>query len=284
MMHKEEIMSATIIIDKVKAFPSLDETVKQVIEVCNDPRSSLMDLSQVIQQDPMTMLNILKSANSPLYNFNSNITDIAQAVNLFGMETIKSFALSTFIQKMEHVNITPYKLNPKTLINVSQRQNAFVTSWFKGDKEALDILTLSSYIMETGKIILSDVIIESSAQRMFTTHLDDIKTQKDLVLYEKAIFDLSHEEVSAQLLKKWGFAPAIYDSIRYMNNPQNAPKAIAKYAQILQVVKIMVNTHKFDKKTSLEEAVSLVKEHNLNPKQFVSTYKRHRDLKSSVSA
>jgi len=92
-------MTKEIILDKVKAFPPLDDTVNQVMAVCNDVESSVSDLAKVVKSDPMTTTNILKAANSPLYGFSREIKSIEQAVSIFGMETVKGFAFSSFLQK-----------------------------------------------------------------------------------------------------------------------------------------------------------------------------------------
>ena len=60
-------MTRDLILEKVKAFPPLDDTVSKVMAICNDENGSVGELAKVVQADPMTMANILKAANSPLY-------------------------------------------------------------------------------------------------------------------------------------------------------------------------------------------------------------------------
>ena len=66
-------MTTEMILEKVKAFPPLDDTVTKVMAVCNDINGSIGDLAKVVQNDPMTTANILKAANSPLYPLISNL-------------------------------------------------------------------------------------------------------------------------------------------------------------------------------------------------------------------
>jgi len=268
-------MSAEIILDKVESLPALSDNVNKILDICDNPNSSLADLIDAIKQDPLTVTNILKAANSPDYGFNQEITDITKAVTLFGMVSIKGFVMASFMQGLEEVDLSPYNLDSKSFIDIVQKQNAFVTGWYQTDKEMLDSLSMISHLMEIGKIILSKVVIETSSQKLFAYHINNTSSLLELVQVEREIFDLSHEEVAAQLMQKWGFSPKVYKPLLYISNPDKAPDKFKKQAYILHVVKTIINSHNFDKKQNLAKAVTLVKKHHLKPESFVSTYKQH---------
>ena len=268
-------MQAEQLIEKVKHFPPLDDTITKVLAICDDPNASLAQLTEVIQSDPLTMANILKGANNPGYDFNKKITNISQAISLFGMESIKSFALATFLEKIQDINLSPYNVDTKQFKTLTQAQNAFVTNWYKGNKQILDTVTLASYIMESGKIIIAKTLIETFSQNIFADNIKEANTLQDVSNIEKEIFDMSSEEVSAALLKKWKFPEPVYQSILYSINPKNAPKEFTTYANILYVTKLIINIHNFDTKNSLKEAVDIVKKYNLNPNKFIKTYKQY---------
>jgi HD-like signal output (HDOD) protein len=272
------------ILEKIESFPVLDDTVTKVVDICEDENASLMDLSKVIQSDPLTSANILKAANNPIYDFDREIKNISQAVSLFGMESIKSFALATFVQKMSDIDLSPYFIDAKTFIDISQRQNAFVANWFKGDKKSLDALMLPSYVLEIGKIIFSKAVIDTSSQIIFSAQIYGASKQSELTTIEEDIFEFNNESITALLLKKWGFPSSVYDIIHYMHNPQEAPSEIIKYSQILQIVKTVINTQGFDQRSSLEEALALVDKYELNQEKFIEVYKKQIKVKSAVCA
>ena len=83
------------ILKKIKALPPLDDTILKIQRICVDKNSSLADLVKVVESDPMLTANILKSSNSPLYGFSREIKNISHAVSLFGMATVRGFALSS---------------------------------------------------------------------------------------------------------------------------------------------------------------------------------------------
>ena len=83
----------------IKSLPPLDETIIKIQQICSSDDSDIAELISVIHQDPMLTANILRSANSPLYGFSREIADINRAVALFGMATIRGFALAGTIKK-----------------------------------------------------------------------------------------------------------------------------------------------------------------------------------------
>ena len=103
----------------IKALPPLDDTVVKVQAVCSNENSSLGDLAQIIAKDPMLTANILRSANSPLYGFSREITTIEKAVSLFGMATVRGFALSSAVKKNFKINLDPYGITSHDFLNIS---------------------------------------------------------------------------------------------------------------------------------------------------------------------
>ena len=147
---------------KIKTLPPLDDTVIQIQRLCADENSSIGDLTKIIEKDPMLTANILRSANSPLYGFSKEITTIARAISLFGMATIRGFALSSAIKKSFSVNLEPYGITSQDFLNISMIQNALMYNWYSKVKpKNLEILSPASFMLEIGKIVLSHELNEN---------------------------------------------------------------------------------------------------------------------------
>jgi len=261
-------MTTESILEKVKAFPPLDDTVTKVMSVCNDANGSIGDLAKVVQNDPMTTANILKAANSPLYGFSREIKGITQAVSIFGMDTVKGFAFSSFLQKKPDLNLAPYGIDARDFASISEQQNAFVTKWFKGQKEILDILSLTSFLMEVGKIVLASVVVEHGKIEEFKEHMNMVENITDILEIETKVFGITNEEVTAILLEEWNFDSEMYNAIKYLHNPEKADGSVQKYAQALHVAKTLISTHNFGKDPQVEAALELVEKYGLDKNHF----------------
>lgn len=267
-------MSAEIILEKVAALPSLSDNVNKILNICDNPNSSLSDLIEAIKADPLTATNILKAANAPEYGFEEDITDVVKAVTMFGMVSVKGFVMSSFIQNLEETDLSPYNLDADSFIHIIRQQNAFINNWYQQDKAMLDSLSMISHLMEAGKIFLAKVVIETSSQKLFAYHINETNTLQEMTAMEKEIFDLSHEEVAAKLMEKWGFSPKIYKPLQYISTPYQVPEQYRQQTLILHVAKLIINAHNFDKKKNLAKAIAVVKKHHLKPESFVAAYKQ----------
>ncbi|MCH9813017.1 MAG: HDOD domain-containing protein [Epsilonproteobacteria bacterium] len=261
-------MTTENILEKVKAFPPLDDTVTKVMAVCNDINGSVGDLAKVVQNDPMTTANILKAANSPLYGFSREIKGITQAVSIFGMDTVKGFAFSSFLQKKPDLNLAPYGIDARDFASISEQQNAFVAKWFKGKKDILDILLLTSFLMEVGKIVLASVVVEHQKTDEFKAHINELESIEQIRELELKVFGITNEEITAILLEEWNFDAAMFNAIRNLHNPEKADKELQKYAQALQVVKTLLSTHNFGKVPDMEGALALVEKYGFDKAHF----------------
>jgi HD-like signal output (HDOD) protein len=247
--------------------------------VCNDPDGSVMELAKVVESDPMTTANILKAANSPLYGFSREIKSIAQAVSIFGMETVKGFAFSSFLQKKPDLDLTPYNTDAKSFSELSQRQNAFILRWYRGKKDILDVLSLTSFLMEIGKIVLANIVIEHKKTTEFKKAVKECKNLQELKNLEQNVFGITNEEVAALILEDWHFVPTIYNSLRYLNNPlETSEKNIQIVAASLQAVKSIMTTSTFEQENSFNTALKIIERNSLNKEKFIETYERFFEL------
>jgi HD-like signal output (HDOD) protein len=75
--------------------PSLPTTVTKVLEICNDPKVNPSDLNRIISMDPVLMAKVLKLINSAYYGTGQQVTSLARAIIMLGINTVKNLALST---------------------------------------------------------------------------------------------------------------------------------------------------------------------------------------------
>ncbi len=257
-------MTKELIIEKVKAFPPLDDTVSKVMAICNDENGSVGELAKVVEADPMTMANILKAANSPLYGFSREIKSIMQAVSIFGMDTVKGFAFSSFLQKKLDLDLSAYGVSKNDFVAITERQNALVHNWFKGNKQMLEVLSLTSFLMEMGKIVLSNILVEQGKADEFKALATQCCSIGELERLEQEVFNMSSEEVTSIIFEEWNFDDMMTNAIKYLHHSEHATDEIKPYSQALQVVKSAISTINYDQDKLTESAVKLSDEYGLD--------------------
>ncbi len=226
----------------IKSLPPLDDTVVQIQRVCQDENSNLSDLVAIVERDPMLTANILHSANSPLYGFSREISTIQQAVNLFGMATIRGFALYGAVKKSFNIDLSPYRIRTSDFLSVVTSQNILAFNWYgKVDRSMLVVLAPTSFMMEVGKIVIAKELLETGKVEEFKSGLEKISTPSELSDLERSILDVTNEEVTAKIFEQWNLESEMVDSIYFSNTPDDAPEHIKPCATALKIIKNAIN-------------------------------------------
>ena len=230
------------IIDSIKSLPPLSKTIMDINRVYADEEAGIGDLAKVIEGDPMIVANLLKAANSPLYSFGKEIKNVSQAVSLFGMSMTRSIALGNAVRKLLNVDLKPYNITSDKFAEISSLQAALMSNWYKKvNKQKAEKLHLAAFLQETGKILISNNIIQDNETTSFSS---EIEMSNNLAMVEKSYADMTSAEVTALVFKHWGFDDEFIEMIQYADNPSAAPDSVKEYSMALNIVKTIVPLNK----------------------------------------
>ncbi|MDK9693665.1 MAG: HDOD domain-containing protein [Sulfurimonas sp.] len=230
------------IIDNIKALPPLSSTIIKINQVYADDNSTIKDMANAIENDPMIVANILKIANSPLYGFGREIKNAAQAVSLFGMSMTRSIAMGNSIRKLLNVDMQPYRVTSDEFARISSLQASLMLGWYKKiDRHKAEKLYLAAFLQETGKILIASEVIQNDEAISFAS---EVENSNNLAMVEKAYVNTTCGEVTALVFKHWGFDEEFIEMIRYSDVPSAAPKEVREFAMALKIVKTIVPLNK----------------------------------------
>ena len=115
-------------------------------------------------------------------------------------------------------------------------------NWYsKINASDLAVLSPASFMLEVGKIVISNELNETSKVDDFKAKLKNISSPFDVSELENEIVGISNEIVTAKIFEQWNLEPELVDAILYSNNPDDAPEHIKSYSKALKVVKNAVN-------------------------------------------
>jgi len=263
------------ILKKIKALPPLDDTIMKIQRICTDKNSSLNDLVKVVEGDPMLTANILKSSNSPLYGFSREIKNISHAISLFGMATIRGFALSSAIKQNIKIDLSPYDLTNAKFLEISVAQSALMFNWFtKVDRNMLDILVPASFMMEVGKIVIANEIIEQNLTEKFIEGLKEATSPLDISKLEKEIIGFNNEEITAKIFEQWNLEPELVETIRYSNTPDKADSHIKPYSTALEVIKTSINIFGQLEDNAVASSLEIINNNEMDQELFLNAIEK----------
>jgi HD-like signal output (HDOD) protein len=256
------------LLKRIKQLPPLPESAIKIESIYQDPDSSFMDMVRVLEKDSLLTADILKAANSPLYGFSREVTSVERAVSLFGMGAIRGFALASIVKKSFSIDLSPYGLTTSQFSKLSSEESALVTNWYSSiDRMLLNVLSPSAFLIEIGKVLISQIVLDNGDKDAFKAALASGKSSDET---ERQFTGMDTAEVSATIFDHWRFDSALVNTIKYSSNPSEAPDETKTASQILQIIRtvILYNTQITDE--SLAAATALITEYGLDADSFLN--------------
>ncbi|HOV37627.1 MAG TPA: HDOD domain-containing protein [Spirochaetales bacterium] len=214
----------------ISKIPALPVTVTKILEICNNPNTSPVDLNRVISVDPVLMGRVLKLINSAYYGLSNQVTSLSRAIIMLGINTVKNLALSTAV--MGSLGPTGGALNMQGFWRHSLCVG--VTSKLIAKARRIPTKELEEYFIagllhDMGKIPLNNTLTEMYIEAMGQSDREQIP----LYLAEKQILGYDHCEIGVLIGELWKLGGGILDTIQYHHQLDNYS---GKYIEILQTV------------------------------------------------
>jgi HD-like signal output (HDOD) protein len=214
---------------EIESLQPLGKTMQELQSLPSD--SSLRDISSIVMQDVVLSAKIIKLINSPFYGLQKDVTSVNQAITLLGKEKTLSIATISCISGSLPIDISSYGISENTFLEVGFKRMKLVLNWVsKIDFGHLSLVSTAAMIGGIGKIILSKQIKKNLMEDNFKKLL-----KIDRVFAENQLLHCSSEELTATILRYWGFNSELIDSIYYSNNILEAPNDV-KHLSIINYV------------------------------------------------
>jgi len=203
--------------DYIKKMPSLPTSVTKVLEICNNPQTSPADLNHVISLDPVLVGRVLKLINSAYYGLGQPVTNLAKAIIMLGINTVKNLALSTAV--MEHLSAK----NKSSGLDMEgfwrHSLCVGVSAKLLARKRGVDVKQVEEFftaglLHNIGKIPINAVLLK---EYMLTISVAD-KKRESLFRAENETIGLDHCAAGDMISTAWKLQGAVGDVIVHHHN------------------------------------------------------------------
>ncbi|MBA7652756.1 hypothetical protein ES703_60595 [subsurface metagenome] len=211
---------------------SIKSIVTGVIDIINNPKSSVKELKELIELDPPLSARVLKTANSAYYGFPQRISDIEQAVIWIGLDELKELALRQKVceifAKDECIEGYSRRLLWKHSIGVAMLAKMIYQK---------ELMEKGANIYAAGLLHDIGIIIEDQfLQEDFRFIISKIKNEeKNLTEAEYEVLGYNHAEVGKALTEYWDLSDELVMSIGHHHNPPEDLKYFSRMALTLYV-------------------------------------------------
>jgi HD-like signal output (HDOD) protein len=214
-LHQHELL--TTLVGQMDHLPTIPALYSAIVEVLNNPNTSIEELSALIARDIAMTARILKLVNSAFFGLGRPISDTNEAVTHLGFDTVKSLALAldTFGQMSGKTAVNP-GLEPVWTHSVAVSNCARLIARFEGaDRKVQDEAYVSGLLHDVGKLVLlANLPDEGHRARQLAAEKRLPEWQA-----EREVFGADHAAVGGYLLGLWGLPVPVVEAVALHHEP-----------------------------------------------------------------
>ena len=207
-----------LIQQRIKDLPTLPSVAMRILQVTNDPDSSVDDLREIIATDQVVAGRILRAVNSAYYGFPRKVDTLSKAIVILGFNNVRSLALSVSVMDMySPQNPSAFKYHElwKHAVGTAFAARAIARLYHPREIEKF---FLAGLLHDIGIIAINQCF-----QQKFIGVLNQVKkTGKPLYLLEKEFFNFNHAEVGNFIADHWLLPRSLSQSIGFHHTPTKA--------------------------------------------------------------
>jgi HD-like signal output (HDOD) protein len=199
--------------------PPMPNIILKAHEIIEDPRSSLKDLSGVIEHDQAIVARVLALANSAYYGLSGLVSSIQHASILLGQKTLSELITIAASSQLLSKKLEGYRLDPGDLwkhslaVALGSRRIAA-----EKNPELIEDAFIAGLLHDAGKIILDPYVLERKKE--FKAFLKE--GEHVFIKAEKEILGFDHAEVMSRASRFWRYPETQSSAIRYHHYPLSA--------------------------------------------------------------
>ena len=266
-------------IELLKRIDSLAPLPKTILDIESFKKTDSYDtneLAAIIEEDPLMVSTILKTANSAMFGFVSKIDTLSRAVNLLGISFTISIALGSGIKRALDSDLNAYNSTSDDFLRIANMQSNLINLWIgKIDNDLRNELILPAFLQESGKFLINNAIVEENKTSEFTQKI--MSNFNNISVVEKEFVGMTTAEVTSAIFKHWNLTKNIINYIKFSDDPSKALPEYTKHAQILHIVKDLCNIAKPLDQTVIDNAIKKAQDFGFDSKILVSAISKMED-------
>ncbi len=206
------------IVGAVSELPSLSSAYTDLTHALNDPKTSIRQVTEIIERDIAMSAKVLQLANSAFFGLARRVSSLQSAVSCLGVETIKNVALTSEVFRV----FVPDPRVPQTICDSVQRhavRTAAIAGLLPVERGTRDITTVAALLHDIGSLFLASVMPGEFCAVLARANERGCK----LFEAEEELLGTSHAEIGAYLLGLWGIPNLAVEAIAHHHHPTRIP-------------------------------------------------------------
>jgi len=204
------------IISQVSSLPLLPDTALKLMNVMNDPQSTIDNIVDSVKYDQAITGEVLRICNSAYFGVSRKVTSLNDAMLCLGTVKVLQLVMAVHTNSMLSREQVGYGLEPGVLWKHSVAV-ALASSLAAQRLKIPDanLAFTAGLLHDIGKVILNEHVAKEFAEIVRRVTDDHISFGEA----ESQVLGYSHEEVGGMIAEKWRLPEPIIRCIRYHHDP-----------------------------------------------------------------
>jgi putative nucleotidyltransferase with HDIG domain len=200
------------IISGIDTLTPIPPVAAQIMALAEDENSSMFDIADLIIHDPSITASLLKICNSAYFGLSRQIESVRDAITLLGLDQIVELVLLNGTAQNFRDEPDGYGLGEGELWHhaVLSAHVAKVLAKNHGLENKKHLIFTAALLKDIGKIIMGRFVAFSYEKINILVHSKGYSFNEA----EKEIIGMNHEELGAEIGKKWRFGDKLIYIIR----------------------------------------------------------------------
>lgn len=208
--------SAKDILEKVGRLPPLPSTALKLMDVINDPGSTVEEIVETIKYDQAVTGEVLRLCNSAYFGLSRTVTSLNEAMRYLGTAKVLQLVMSVHTSSTLAGEQAGYGLEPGILWKHSVAV-ALASSAIAQRLESPDanLVFTAGLLHDIGKVVLNEYVAEDFAEivrRVSEQHLSFSEA-------EQQVLGFSHQEIGGRIVEMWQLPDPIVRCVRWHHDP-----------------------------------------------------------------
>lgn len=220
-------------VSQINHLPSLPDLYQKICNIAQSKNAGIKDAVDVISRDAAMSAKILQLVNSSYFGIAREVSSIAQATSLLGMETLKSLVLSIGIFE-DHPPVHVPGFSLKRLMDHSIACGTLAKNIVKhetGNSDLAEHAFTAGLLHDLGKLLLAVEIPDLVSNAIEIAQEDKISMAEAELISE----GFTHADVSGYLIGLWKLPMTVVEAVTFHHSPEllltgASEAAVAVYA------------------------------------------------------
>ena len=208
------------VVAQLHGLPSVPAVYLDLMAAMQSERASLGQIGAIVERDAAMTAKILQLVNSPYFGLRMRITSASQAVQLLGLDLVRTLILSTHVfSSIDAATMRKAQLTTVWQHSLQVSKFARTIAMHEGLSQTVTTEAVTSAILhDIGRVVLASCLPDEYAAIVARAK----EAAEPLTTAEKSIFGCTHAEVGAYLLGLWGLPDAITIAVAYHDRPRES--------------------------------------------------------------